>query len=195
MDTHISQQTTVRLAMSTKKTKKIANNNGDEAKRGPHKPEVLKRITGISQTNYDSWRRALEGAPSKHFSDGDILGYAVIQTLILVKRVHLPVLRRHGATFIFEVCNYSFDALKGHSIMFDWTKDQLIVHSKSDPVPDTHPYDLAVVDLDELMLAHKENVKMGFNKNDKTLVEKDVFDLARLRKTSQSGKDRNRRAV
>ncbi len=185
--TQALQQQTVWLAMSSNKNETIAKDNGDKAKRGDHKPETLKRITGVSQTNYDSWRRALKGAPSGHFSDGDLLGYAVIQHLILKKRVTLPVLKPHGAKFIFEVCNFSFDTLTQYSIMYDWTTDELFLHHKEDDMPDTDPYDLAVAPLDKLMQTIDDKWREGRNKADKTLIEKDVMDLARMRKKFKRG--------
>jgi len=173
--------------MSTKESKATAKGSQDVA-RGPYKPAALLELTGMTQTNYDSWRRSLPGAPSGHFTDGDVLAYAVINFLVTIKRVTLPYLRNleHPDTsFIFTVCNHSFSALSGYQIMYDWTANRLFLHSKTDVMPDIDPYDLAKVDLDELIEAHNTGVTKGFDKRNNSLIDNDTFELAKLKRQSQ----------
>ena len=148
--------------------------------------EALLDLSGMSQTNYDYWRRALKACPKGRFTDGDVLGYAVIYTLIERKRVSLPIMKKLNKTdFIFKVCNLSFSALKGHQFIYDWSKNELFLYSKSDPSLETDPYDLAKVDLDELISKHDKLVKIGFDKQNQTLIDEDVLEVARMKKNSQ----------
>ena len=69
--------------------------------------------------------------------------------------------------------------------MFDWTTNSLFLHSKKDKKPDIDPYDLAKIDLGKLIERNERIRNKGRNKANKTLIDNDVFELAKLKKQSK----------
>lgn len=148
-----------------------------------YKPATLLQLTGISQSDYDAWRRQLDGAPSGHFTDGDILAYRVVRELIF-KRVYLRILKRKNTKLIFEACNHSFDLLADHRFVFDWTVEKLLFLGPKDANPKIRAYDLLEIPLSDLIKEHDRTLTRDCYIADPILIEKDVMTLARLRKQS-----------
>lgn len=148
---------------------------------GRYKPAALMRLTGITRSDYDAWRRQLPGAPSGHFTDGDVLGYRVVRDLIR-RRVYLKILKHKDTTIIFKACNHSFHLLKDYRFVFDWQAEELLFLSSSDPNPDILAYDLLEIPLESLVSEHNSTLKEDCDVSDPTLIEEDVLALARLKK-------------
>jgi hypothetical protein len=103
-----------------------------------HSPERLRQLTGISQTDYDSWRRTIKGAPAPFvkFSNGDVLAYQVVSFFIHEAGVPLCDLKHLETEMIFKSCNVNFSVLKHWRLIYNSETNSLALLHEDQPNPE-----------------------------------------------------------
>ena len=102
-----------------------------------HSPKRLRQLTGISQTDYDSWRRTIRGAPEPFvkFTNGDVLAYQVIRFFIFEAGVPLCDLKHLETEMIFKACNVNFSKLKHWRLIYNSETNSLALLHEDQPNP------------------------------------------------------------
>lgn len=102
-----------------------------------HTPEQLRELTGISQSDYDAWRRALKGAPPPrvNFTSGDVLAYRVVNFLVHEAGVKLRVLKHLETELIFNACNHAYCELRHWRIIYNLETNELALLHNDQPNP------------------------------------------------------------
>lgn len=103
-----------------------------------HTPEQLRALTGISQSDYDAWRRALKGAPPPrvNFTNGDVLAYRVVNFFVHEAGVELRVLKHLETELIFNACKHHFGELRHWRIIYNLETTELALLHNDQPNPE-----------------------------------------------------------